>query len=122
MTICDPHNCPFNAYSSNNLDNPLGKLIEDILGMGAFLSDGYPAIIQCISLGGEQLGLQILPSVVDIWVVLVPIHPTCSHQTYILRMLLSYYGRRCSTQATNEFATISVPGAIDHVGTLFIIN
>ena len=97
VTICDPHNCPFNAYSSNNLDNPLGKLIEDILGMGAFLSDGYPAIIQFISLGGEQLGLQILPSVVDIWVVLVPIHPTCSHQNEIIYMLFSYDGRRCST-------------------------
>ena len=33
-------------------------------------------------------------------------------------MLFSYYGHRCSTRATNDFSTIAVPDAIDHVGTL----
>ena len=52
VTICDPHNCPFNASSSNNLDNPLGKIKESLLGLGAFLGDGNPAIIQFSALGG----------------------------------------------------------------------
>ena len=52
VTICDPHHFPFNASSSNSLDNPLGKLIESLLGLGDFLSDGDPSIIQCIAPGG----------------------------------------------------------------------
>ena len=122
MTICDPHNCPFNTSSSNSLDNPLGKLIEALLGLGAFLGDGDPSIIQFSALGGEQPRFQSLPIVVELWVVLVLIQPTCSHQTDILCMLFSYNGRRCSTRATNEFFTISVPDTIDNVGTLIIIN
>ena len=93
VTICDLHHCPFNASSSNSLDNPLGKIIEALLGLGAFLGDRDPAIIQSGALGGEQPGVQSLPSVVDLWVILMPIQPVCTHQTDILCMIFSYYGR-----------------------------
>ena len=66
MAICDPHNFPFNASSSNSLYNPLGKLIEYLLGLGDFLGDGDLAIIQCNDLGGEYPGVQIIKSVVEL--------------------------------------------------------
>ena len=54
VTICDPKMCSFNTSISNSLNNPLGKLIEALLGIGAFLGDEYPSIIQRSALGGEQ--------------------------------------------------------------------
>ena len=93
VTICDPHHFTFNASSSNSLDNPLGKLIEALLGMDDFIGDEDPETIQCSALGREHTGVQSLPRVVDLWVVLVTINTKCRYQTDILCMIFSYYGR-----------------------------
>ena len=112
VTICDPHNFSFNSSSSNILDNPLGKLIEALLGLSDFIGDVEPAIIQCSSIGGEHPIVQSLPSLVDMWVVLVTIQTTCSHQTYIICMLFSLggpYQPKLDFGYVLEFSRICIP-------------